>query len=226
MLFCKLLWLRVTVDSLLGGGLNAVTDDRSVLQNIPVLSHKLYKCTVKPAAIPRVACEWSAWLTDYRKHVANETVYSNWKFATFCSARVRVIVNYHCGCHNFKTTALCEQTHHGVQRIRVKIFINFRIKFLVLKEGLTGRIRRAWITNITWRGKTLFASWWNGNGEDIFLALYDLAPWTLISEKEGSEENPRPGLTKEMPAGRMRPSRTVFAAIRHLNSFSNTVQQM
>jgi hypothetical protein len=168
----------------------------------------------------------SLTLTDYRKRVANDAVYSNCKFATSCSARMRVIVNYHYGCHNFKRTALFEQTHRGVPRIRVKVFTNCRIKFLVLKEGLTGRIRWTWIISIAWRWKNLFAAWWNGNGEDIFLVLYSLASWTLSWEKEGSEGNPRPGLSNEMSAGRMRPSRTVFAAIRHLNVFSNTVQQM
>lgn len=136
----------------MGKKLNAITGDRSVLQNIPILLHKLYKFKASSNSHCRM---WmiSLTLTDYRKRFANYTVYSNWNFATSCSARMRVIVNYHYGCHNFKTTALFEQPHHGVPRIRVKVFINCRIKFLVLKEGLTGRIRWTWIISIVWTGR-------------------------------------------------------------------------
>jgi hypothetical protein len=134
----------------------------------PVLSHTLYKRLASSNSPCRM---WmiSLTLTDYRKLVANDTGYSNWKFAASCSARMRVIVNYHCGCHNVKMTSLFEQTRHGVPRIRVKVFINCRIKSLDLKEELTGRIRWSWIISFVWRRENLFACWWNGNGEDIFL---------------------------------------------------------
>ena len=81
-----------------GKKLNTVTGNRDVLQNVPVLSHKLYERIASSNSPCRM---WmiSLTLTDCRKHVANDTVYSNWKFATSCSARMRVIVNYRCGCH-------------------------------------------------------------------------------------------------------------------------------